>query len=190
MIRLALPSQMLGTVTWTGQQVSLMWWAAALAPFAGISFLWYLGVIRDRLGAHEDRFFATVLFGSGVLFVAMIFVASALAAGIVSAVEMASGSGEGAFVLMFGRILMYQIVNIYAIRMAGVFMMSLSTIWLRTGVVPRPVALATLAIALVLLFVINFSLWIVIVFPAWVLCISLYVLYQNLREGGGEKSDL
>jgi hypothetical protein len=32
-----------------------------LIPFAGIAFLWFIGVIRDRIGAHEDRFFATVL---------------------------------------------------------------------------------------------------------------------------------
>ena len=43
-------------------------------PFAGIAFLWFIGVIRDRIGQHEDRFFATVLLGSGLLFVAMLFV--------------------------------------------------------------------------------------------------------------------
>jgi hypothetical protein len=29
-------------------------------PFAGIAFLWFIGVLRDRLGEFEDRFFATV----------------------------------------------------------------------------------------------------------------------------------
>ena len=38
-----------------------------LIPFAGIAFLWFIGVIRDRIGAHEDRFFATVFLGSGLL---------------------------------------------------------------------------------------------------------------------------
>lgn len=33
---------------------------------AGIAFLWFIGVIRDRSGAHEDRFFATVFLGSGL----------------------------------------------------------------------------------------------------------------------------
>jgi len=40
----------------------------ALAPFADIAFLWFIGVLRDRLGELEDRFFATVFFGSGLLF--------------------------------------------------------------------------------------------------------------------------
>ena len=41
--------------------------ALDLLPFAGISFLWFVGVLRDRLGQLEDRFFATVFFGSALL---------------------------------------------------------------------------------------------------------------------------
>ncbi len=50
-----------------------------LVPFAGIAFLWFIGVLRDRIGEREDRFFATVFLGSGLLFVAMMFVAVAVA---------------------------------------------------------------------------------------------------------------
>ena len=38
-----------------------------LLPFAGVTFLWFIAVVRDRLGAMEDRFFATVFLGSGLL---------------------------------------------------------------------------------------------------------------------------
>ena len=41
--------------------------AVNLVPFAGIAFLWFIGVLRDRLGALEDRFFATVFLGLGML---------------------------------------------------------------------------------------------------------------------------
>jgi membrane protein DedA with SNARE-associated domain len=44
-----------------------------LLPFAGIAFLWFIAVVRDRLGELEDRFFATVFLGSGLLFIAMVF---------------------------------------------------------------------------------------------------------------------
>ena len=44
--------------------------ALNLIPFAGIAFLWFIGVLRDRIGDREDRFFATVFLGSGLLFVA------------------------------------------------------------------------------------------------------------------------
>ena len=55
--------------------------ALNLLPFAGIAFLWFIGVVRDRLGEGEDRFFATVFLGSGLLFVAMLFVSGADAVG-------------------------------------------------------------------------------------------------------------
>jgi hypothetical protein len=52
--------------------------ALNLIPFCGIAFLWFIGVIRDRVGQREDRFFATVFLGSGLLFVAMLFAAAAV----------------------------------------------------------------------------------------------------------------
>ena len=60
--------------------------ALGLVPFAGIAFLWFVGVVRDRVGDAEDRFFATVFLGSGLLFVGMLFVAAAVAAGLVTSV--------------------------------------------------------------------------------------------------------
>lgn len=41
--------------------------ALNLVPFAGIAFLWFIGVVRDRIGPREDRFFASVFLGSGLL---------------------------------------------------------------------------------------------------------------------------
>ena len=59
--------------------------ALDLVPFAGIAFLWFIGVIRSRLGDREDKLFATAFLGSGLLFVAMLF-ASAASAGALLAV--------------------------------------------------------------------------------------------------------
>ena len=77
---------------------------------------------------------------------------------------------------------MLQISNVYALRMAGVFMISLGTIWLRTGAMPRWLAAATYALAAVLLFVISLSLWVALVFPAWVLMVSLLILVRQRRR--------
>jgi hypothetical protein len=49
-----------------------------LVPFAGIAFLWFIGMLRDRLGEPEGRFFATVFLGSGLLFLAMMFASAAV----------------------------------------------------------------------------------------------------------------
>src|SRR4051794_13444299 len=47
--------------------------ALQLFPFAGVAFLWFIGVLRNQLGEFEDQFFATVFLGSGLLFVASLF---------------------------------------------------------------------------------------------------------------------
>jgi len=55
-----------------------------LAPLAGITFLWFIAVVRDRMGQQEDRFFASVFLGSGLLFIAMYFAAIGVAVGLLS----------------------------------------------------------------------------------------------------------
>lgn len=148
-----------------------------LAPFAGIAFLWFIGVIRDRLGGDlEDRFFSTVFLGSGLLFLAMTFVSTAIAGGLL-AVSRLSGVPQNDLVF-FGREVMLHVNNVYGgVRMAGgVFMISLGTIWLRTGLMPRWLAVSTYLLSLTLLVVVSFSLWVTLVFPAWVMVISVYIL--------------
>ena len=58
-----------------------------LVPFAGIAFLWFIAAIRTHLGAREDQFFATVFLGSGLLFVGMLFAASASGGALLAAVK-------------------------------------------------------------------------------------------------------
>ena len=151
-------------------------------PFAGIAFLWFVGVLRDRVGEAEDRFFATVFLGSGLLFVAMIFVASAVAAGLVAS------AGDSADKLLssgawdFGRRTAHELMVVYAIRMAAVFMIATSTILRRLTLTPRWLAASGYAIAFVLLVAVGFFAWIELAFPAWVLVLSLYILVAGSRR--------
>lgn len=82
----------------------------------------------------------------------------------------------------FNRIFMYLVSNIYGLRMAGVFMMSLGTIWVRTQVMPRLLVYLTYGLALVLLLGLNISLWLSLIFPAWVFVISVAILIFNFRK--------
>jgi hypothetical protein len=77
--------------------------------------------------------------------------------------------------------MMLQISNVYALRMAGVLLLSLGTMWLRTGVMPRWLAFVTYAVAMVLLFVTSLSMWVTFVVPAWVLAVSILILVLNYR---------
>jgi hypothetical protein len=145
-----------------------------LIPFAGIAFLWFIGVIRDRIGAHEDRFFATVFLGSGLLFVGMMFVAAAVAGGIIAGVS-APGS-PGADTLVLGRNVTSLLLNVYAMRMAAVFTLTTVTIARRTKIVSRWLTVTGLATALVLLVGVGISPWAELLFPAWILAISIDIL--------------
>src|SRR5260370_2489208 len=60
--------------------------ALDFVPFAGIAFLWFIGVLRSRLGEREDQFFATVFIASGLLYVACLFVASAVMDALIESV--------------------------------------------------------------------------------------------------------
>jgi hypothetical protein len=152
-------------------------------PFAGIAFLWFIGVIRDLLGDFEDRFFSTVFFGSGLLFLAMVFVSSGIAgATLATAKHPGFTQVTEQQIVYFGRVIMLQVSNIYALRMAGVFMISLGTIWWRTGLMPRWLAIISYLVAVTLLVVISLSLWLVLLFPAWTLVVSLLILLRNRRR--------
>jgi len=182
LIRISVPAELTADSEWLEVNARPVILALNLVPFAGIAFLWFIGVIRSHLGDMEDRFFATVFLGSGLLFLATNFVGAALAGGMLSSYNLIPESLVESGLYSFGRAVMYQILNIYGIRMEGVFMISLGTIWLRTGRMHRYWALLTYALALVLLVSISYFLWVTLVFPAWVLLVSILFLIQNLRK--------
>jgi hypothetical protein len=147
--------------------------ALNLIPFAGIAFLWFIGVLRDRIGEREDRFFATVFLGSGLLFVAMLFVAAAVAGATIAA---AGSRLPGADVLVLSRNVTASLLNVYAMRMAAVFTLTTVNIARRTRIVSSWLIYAGLACAVVLLVGIGISPWVELVFPAWILALSLEIL--------------
>ena len=181
LIRISIPDDSNVDDTWLSTRRTTITIALALVPFGGIAFLWFIAVVRDHIGAREDRFFSTVFFGSGLLFLAMTFAASALAGGMLASYQVAPDGMVSSGLYSFGRDTMFRITNIYAIRMAGVFMISLGTLWRRTGAMPRVLTLVTYALALVLLVSISFNLWVVLVFPAWVVAVSVYILVLSRR---------
>ena len=161
-----------------GQRVSL---ALHLVPVSGIAFLWFIGVLRDRIGEHEDRFFATVFFGSGLLFLAMLFGSAAVAGGIIVGAAVETSRPLDTPVYGFSRAVTYSFMNVYAIKMAGVFMMSTATISIRTKVIPRWISVLGYGVAAVLLVSIGFISWVAVLFPLWILLLSVYLLVDNLR---------
>jgi hypothetical protein len=182
LLRSAIPADPYSSIDWIEQGTQRITIALELIPFAGIAFLWFIGVVRDRLGRYEDQFFSTVFFGSGLLFMAIVFVSMAIAGGMIAGYKLNPGIILDSQVIFFGRALMLELSNVYALRMAGVFMLSLGTIWLRTGLMPRWLVILTYLLAVSLLIIINLSLWVTLIFPIWVMIISLEVLIMNMKR--------
>lgn len=183
LIRLAIPVELTAdNGAWLETNAKTVVLALNLVPYAGIAFLWFIGVLRDRLGNLEDRFFATVMLGSGLLFLALTFAGAAMAGGLLSSYAAVSSTILESGLFSYSREVIFHVINVYAIRMAGVFMFSLGTIWFRTGVMHRGWAFVTYALALLLLVSIGYSLWVTLIFPGWVLAVSVYYLIRNRRD--------
>jgi hypothetical protein len=188
LLRTSIPADPLEPGAWLATDTRAVTVALNLVPFAGIAFLWFIGVLRDRLAQLEDRFFATVFFGSGLLFLAMLFAAAAVI-GAVVLVASISAPDElmNSATFRFARAASYIIMNVYALKMAAVFMISTSTVVIRTGIAPRWIAFLGFALALMLLIGSFFVSWSFAVLPFWVFLISVYILTDNLV--GNSKAD-
>ena len=156
--------------------------ALYLVPFAGIAFMWFMGVLRDRLGELEDKFFATVFLGSGLLFVACLFGAVALSGALIEAVAAGNIHSSDSESYYVGLRSIDAFLNLFAMKMAGVFIVSTCTIGLRSAIFPRWVASIGYGCALVLLVVIANWKWIALVFPLWILLVSMQMLVAEFRS--------
>jgi len=160
-----------------------------LVVFSGIAFLWFTGVIRDRIGDREDRFFATIFLGSGILYVGMGFVWAAILGAIFGIYASASHLLVDNDIYIFGFAIMNEIINSYALRMAGVYMTSINTLWARAEVMPRWLIIITYIVALGFLFFAERLLAARYLFPAWVFLVSVYILFLNYRRTQDQESE-
>jgi hypothetical protein len=179
----SIPADPLEPGAWLAADSKTVALALNLVPFAGVAFLWFIGVLRDRLGQEEDRFFATVYFGSALLFMAMLFAAAAVGGAVIlvaSSVQPNELTNSATF--GFARAAAYIIMNVYAVKMAAIFMFSTSTVIIFTGIAPRWMAYAGYLLALVLLIGSYYIRWSFAVLPVWIFMISIYVLFDNLHQ--------
>jgi hypothetical protein len=185
LLLISIPEDPRDSISWLTINRNDLLLAFNLVPFAGIAFLWFMGVVRDYLGDQEDQFFSTVFFGSGLLFLAMLFVATAAPGTIIlraaAQPDRLIESGIYDMTWTFSRNLMF----VYAIKMAGVFMISTSSLFLRTGVIPRWMALLGYLLAAIMIFrlrQIDRVGWVFLFFPLWIFLVSIYILIAHYRN--------
>ena len=187
LLRRSVPADPLDSGAWIATDSQTVAIALNLVPFAGVAFLWFIGVLRDRLGQQEDRFFATVFFGSALLFLAMLFAAAAIGGAVLLMASSADPDQlRNSPIFHFARATAYIIANAYAVKMACVFMISTSTVVIRTGIAPRWIAILGFLLACILLVGSFYISWSIAVLPVWVFLLSIHILIYNLRGQHGD----
>ncbi|MFZ0325168.1 MAG: hypothetical protein WAN48_13695 [Actinomycetes bacterium] len=158
-----------------------------LIPFAGITFLWFIGVIRSRLGVLEDKLFATVFLGSGILFVGMLFSAAAVMGGLLTLYSQPGGvSGD---TVRWSGALTSMLLATFGARMAAVFTLAVTNVARRAKLIPRWLTVFGYLCALALLLVSPGASGVQLLFPAWVLVLSIYILVESFRAPGGREAN-
>ena len=160
-----------------------------LVPFAGIAFLWFTGVMRDLLGDLEDRFFATVFLGSGIILVVMLFVWASAYGAMFGAYQAVGDELNDFDILIYATAFANQILGNYFLRMASVYMLSIGSLWTRTKVVPRWLTILTYLVAVPFLLFAGALRWARFLFPAWVLLVSIFILILNYRYNRENEGD-
>jgi preprotein translocase subunit Sec61beta len=184
MLRIALSEGSLQALQADAQRRTLIRVSLHLVPFAGIAFLWFIGVVREQLGEIEDRLFSTVFMGSGLLFLAMLFTGAATSASLMAMLARAEVNAD---VFVYGRETAQSLFSVYAMRMAAVFTISVSTVGLRTSSMPRWVSYIGYLVALILLVAAGEHKWTQLLFPAWVLLVSVVILLTRPPSRDGEE---
>jgi hypothetical protein len=162
------------TETWSGTASQVI----TMVSFAGIAFLWFTGVVRDRLGDQEDQFFSTIFLSSGIIMVLLFFFWGAILGAILST-EALLTIKVASHLYIFAFTLMNEIFGNYALRVASIYMISICTLWTKTGLMPRWLTVLTYILAFGFLFTANMIREARYIFPAWVLLVSVYILYLN-----------
>jgi hypothetical protein len=154
-----------------------------LGTVAAVAFLWFVGVLRNRIGDREDRFFGTVFYGSAIIYASFWIIALAALASIPAGIELfgvdvRADSGSVGAIGGFAAALLF----IAGPKIQALFVMSTSTIFLRTSTAPKWLAFVGYAFGIVLFLVPVVARPIGVGFPIWVFVASITVLVTKRVE--------
>ena len=160
----------------------------SLSVFAVVSFVWFVAVIRRRVGEREDKFFATVFLGSGILIAALALVGNGVLASTAVTVDLLDGRVPDVDVLSAVTGLGRTLLVLVLVRVQAVFIMSASTLALRTNAFSRWLSYFGYAVALWMFFVPFLIEPLRLGFPIWVaiLSVALLVRRDDLMPDGQE----
>lgn len=150
----------------------------ALMILGTVAYLWFVGVVRSRLGARESRLGGTVFLGASVLFTGLLLVGGAALAAPSILVELGGQQPDPGAASMV-RALAAIILSVFAPRVATLVMFSVATLSRRAGALPRWLIVLTYVLGVVEFVNVTISTPILYVFPAWIALVSVVVLVRH-----------
>jgi hypothetical protein len=149
-----------------------------LMPFAGIAFVWFIVALRmwEEGTSHIRSVLQSNLqFISGIVYVALFFVGAAASSVVAASVSFSDGELDPDVARQFP-VYGTTVIFVFAFRMAAMFVFTTSAILLRAGILPRWFTWGGYAVATFLLLSASFEQWFVLVFPVWLLILSVLLL--------------
>jgi hypothetical protein len=155
-----------------------------IVPFAGIACLWHIGSTRsliESLPGPTTGLPHWLQLASGVLFVCMLFAGTAAVGAVALLTVFSSTPPPSPEVARTFTGAGYGLVFVFGVRAAGMYMITTTTLARQRDLLSRPMAVVTYLAAAFLLVTTTFHPVTLLVFPGWVLVLSVLVLVRTPR---------
>ena len=153
-----------------------------LAALGVVAFLWFMAVVRRRLGEREDQLFATVFLSSGIAFGLLTLTAAVCAAAPTLVAHFGDGASLDESTIALAHGLWFGIWGVGASRMAGVFMAATSTVGMRFDALPNWLSRLGFVLGALLGLTGAFAGPLDFLFPAWLVAVSVTLLFTRRRR--------
>jgi hypothetical protein len=154
-----------------------------IVPFAGIACLWHMIATRTLLQVRRPTSWTEVPhwlhLASAVVFVCLLFAGTAAVGAVALLTEFSSAPLPGPDVARALSSLGFALVFVYGVRAAGMYMFTTTGLMRSAGLLPRPLVLLSYLAATFLLLSVTFHPAILLVFPGWVLMVSIVLLVHR-----------
>jgi hypothetical protein len=146
--------------------------------FSTIAFLWFVGVVRGRIGDREPKLFGTVFFGASILLAALLFFGATLLAAPAIHVTVSDTPADPGTVSLL-RSAAAVVLSVFVPRIATLVMFSAASLGRATGALPRWLVVATFAIGAYELVNVTVDEPTVFLVPGWIALVSIVLLVRH-----------
>jgi hypothetical protein len=170
-------------------------------PFSAVAFIWFIAALRQWVARGTRRgsqLIGTVQLLSGIGFITLALTSAAAATMPAALVELGYEVVDADMARefpLYGNALLL----VFGVRMSAMFVMTTASIGRASGYMPRWFGILSVVIALILFLSYSLTVWLVVLFPLWVLALCVLIIYhaylkdpeslEVVREGGASASD-